>query len=987
MNDANVQEAYSKHDTRFTIPEAAEIDLAQLQKDLENQISGEVAFDDGAKGLYSTDASNYRQIPLGVVVPKNEEDIIKAVEICYKHKAPILTRGGGTSLAGQCCNVAVVIDISKYFNKVLDFQPEKKLVKVQSGILLDQLNDHVKKKDLVFGPDPSTHTHCTIGGMLGNNSCGVHSVMSEFAGNGARMEDNVESLTVLTYDGHKIEVGPVSEEELEAIIKEGGRRGKIYQKLKQLRDEHADEIREKFPDIPRRVSGFNLPQLLPENNFDLARALVGTEGTCVIFLDATLKLVDRPKASTLLVMGYKDIYEAGDHVPKVMEYEPVGLEGMDHRLVEFMKKKDLHTQHLSLLPKGDGWLIAEFGGDSKEDSRQYAEKVKGELEKEDTPPDMRVYPDMEQQEAIWDIRESGLGATAWVPGEVESVPGWEDSAVAPDQVGGYLKELSKLFDEYGHNPALYGHFGQGCIHCRVSFDLFTAEGLDKYKEFTVKATELVKEFGGSISGEHGDGQARGDLLDILYGENLVRAFREFKAIWDPEWKMNPGKVVQPYGQTTNLRWGTDYSPEPIETHFKYPEDEGDFRRSTLRCVGVGKCRRVEGGTMCPSYMVTLDEKHTTRGRARLLHEMVVGDVVKNRWKNEAVKEALDLCLSCKGCKGDCPVDVDMATYKAEFLAHYYEGKVRPRAAFAFGLIYWWARMASLAPRLTNWISGAPVLKNIVKKIGDVAPERELPKFATTTFRSWYKKNKKAAPEDAPKVILWADTFNNFFKPETLIAGKKVLEKAGYNVILPKKILCCGRPLYDWGMLDKAKKMLQEIMSSLQNEIRAGTHIVGLEPSCIAVFRDELTNFFPHDKDAARLKAQTFTFAEFLINEEINLPEFKKKAIIHRHCHHQAIMRFDNDEKVLKKLGLDYEILDSGCCGMAGAFGYEKGERYDVSIKAGERYLLPRVRKTDSETLVVADGFSCREQIEQCTERKPQHLAEIIYEAMSNGKEQ
>ncbi|ELR73118.1 lactate dehydrogenase like protein [Fulvivirga imtechensis AK7] len=980
-----MQDIYTSHDTRFSTPSSVDVDIYRLENDLRAVVSGEVNFDDGAKGLYATDASNYRQIPLGIVVPKHEEDIINAVKICHKYKAPVLTRGGGTSLAGQCCNVAVVIDVSKYFNKILDFNPEKKLIKVQTGLVLDELNRYIKDSDLIFGPDPATHTHCTIGGMIGNNSCGVHSVMAEFAGNGARMEDNVESLTILTYDGHKMEVGPVSGEELKTIIQKGGRKGEIFRKLKALSEEHEDEIRERFPDIPRRVSGYNLPELLPENNFNIARALVGTEGSCVVVLDATLKLINKPKAASLVVLGYKDIYEAGNNVPKVLEFEPVGLEGMDYRLVEFMKKKDLHPQHLSLLPEGDGWLIAEFGAEDQDKANKKANELIEALKKDDNPPSIRLYDNEKKQEAIWDIRESGLGATAWVPGEVESVPGWEDSAVAPGRVGEYLRDLNQLFTDYGYHPALYGHFGQGCIHCRVGFDLFTAEGLEKYQDFTIKATELVKRYGGSISGEHGDGQARADLLEIMYGENIVRAFREFKAIWDPDWKMNPGKVVQPYGLTTNLRWGTNYNPDKTKTYFQFPDDENDFRRSTLRCVGVGKCRRSEGGTMCPSFMVTHEEKHSTRGRARLLHEMVVGDVVKNKWKNESVKEALDLCLSCKGCKGDCPVDVDVATYKAEFLAHYYKGRIRPRAAFAFGLIYWWARLGSLMPGVVNWLSRAPVIKTIIKKMGDIASERELPKFAPNTFRQWYKRNNNGQAKNKSKVILWADTFNNFFKPETLIAGKEVLERAGYQVVIPEKILCCGRPLYDWGMLKQARRMLRVIISSLQADIRSGTPVVGLEPSCVAVFRDELTNFFPHDKDAARLKEQTFTLAEFLLKEDVDLPEYHKKALIHRHCHHQAIMKFDSDEEVLKKLGLKYQILDSGCCGMAGAFGYEEGARYEISIKAGERYLLPHVRKADRETIIMTDGFSCREQIEQCTDRSAKHLAEVLLEAMERGK--
>nr|WP_155175574.1 FAD-binding and (Fe-S)-binding domain-containing protein [Fulvivirga kasyanovii] len=956
-----------------------DVDLEELEQELKKEIEGEVRFDEGSKGLYSTDSSNYRQIPLGVVIPKTEADVIKTVELCHKYKAPILSRGGGTSLAGQCCNVAVVIDMSKYYNQVLHFDPQAKLVKVQPGIVLDEVNDHVKDEGLIFGPDPATHSHCTIGGMLGNNSCGVHSVMAEFAGNGARVEDNIESLTILTYDGLRMEVGPVSGERLEEIITEGGRKSEIYRQLKDLRDFYTDKIKTKFPDIPRRVSGYNLPELLPEKEFNLARALVGSEGTCAIILDATLKLIPSPEKHTLVVLGFDSIHEAGEHVPEIMKYKPIGLEGMDDMLISFMKRKNLHVEDIEHLPEGKGWLLVEFGGKDEDDVWKQANKLIENFKKKDNAPNIKSFESKKKEALIWEVRESGLGATAWVPGEPSSVPGWEDSAVPPEKIGGYLKALRDLFAKYDYHPALYGHFGQGCVHCRVEFDLLNEEGLEKYKKFSREAAHLVVKFGGSLSGEHGDGQSRADLLEIMYGKEIMQAFHDFKQIWDPEWKMNPGKIINGYGQTANLRAGNDYNPKEPETHFSYPEDNGSFSHATLRCVGVGQCRRHNSGIMCPSYMVTREEKHSTRGRARLLHEMLEGDVVKNGWKNEAVKEALDLCLACKGCKGDCPVSVDMATYKAEFLSHYYKGKIRPRTAYAFGLIYWWARLASLAPQIVNWASKTPILSDIIKFAGGIAPKRDIPRFAKKHFRKWFNDTGSAGQSNKPKVILWPDTFNNFLLPDTLKAGKNVLEAAGFQVILPQQMLCCGRPLYDYGMLDKAKKLLKEILQNLRHEIQAGVPVVGMEPSCVAVFRDELCNLIPHNHDAQRLKSQTFTLAEFLLTHamDFELPKLKKKAIIHRHCHHQAIMHFEEEKQVLNQMELDYEILDSGCCGMAGSFGYEKGERYDVSIKAGERVLLPRIREADNDTIIIADGFSCREQIKQCTSRKAWHLAEVI----------
>ena len=993
-------------DTRYETKYSLGVNRKALEKELKEAINGEVRFDEGSRALYSTDASNYRQIPIGVVLPKTEQDIINTINICRKYGSPILSRGGGTSLAGQCCNVAVMMDMSKYYNNVLHIDKEKKLVTIQPGIVLDEMRHTTEREaGLTFGPDPATHDHCTLGGMLGNNSCGVHSVMAQFFGYGARTSDNTETITVVTYDGVKMKVGPTSDEEYEQIQKEGGRKAEIYKKMKDLRDKYADLIRKKFPNIPRRVSGYNLPALLPENGFNVAHALVGSESTLVTITQATLKLITTPKERSLLVLGYPSLPDAGYAVPEIMKHEPIGLEGLDDLLIEFMRRKGLNVQDIPLLPQGNAWLMVEFGGNSKEDSDNKAKTLMEELKKKNNPPTMSLFDDPEQEEKLWKVRESGLGATAWVPGEPNGGPGWEDSAVDPKNVGDYLKDLRALFDKYGYKPSIYGHFGQGCIHCRVGFDFLTKEGIEKYKQFTVEAAHLVVKYGGSLSGEHGDGQARGDLLPIMYGDELVEAFKEFKSIWDPQWKMNPGKILNTYGQTNDLRLGTDYNPPKLKTHFQFPDDAFSWERITLKCVGVGECRRHEGGVMCPSYMVTREEMHSTRGRSRLLYEMLHGNVLKGGWQDKHVKEALDLCLACKGCKGDCPVNVDMATYKSEFLSHYYEKKIRPRTAYVFGWIYWWSRMASKMPEVVNFFMHAPVVSNITKAIAGIAPKRKMPKYAERTFRSWFFErqkvkarrqkldemsnkeqgimNKEGNQTANSKVILWADTFNNYFLPQTLVAGVEVLEAAGYEVVVPKKSMCCGRPLYDFGMLNTAKRMLLEIMETLYDDIIDGVPVVGLEPSCVAVFRDELHNLFPHDEQASRLSKQVFTLGEFLEKKapDFKIPELNRKAIVHGHCHHRSVMKMDCEKKVLQKTKLDFEVLPTTCCGMAGYFGYEKGKHYDVSIAAGEQTLLPAVRNADKQTIIISDGFSCREQIEQETERKGMHLAQVIQMAL------
>jgi FAD/FMN-containing dehydrogenase/Fe-S oxidoreductase len=919
------------------------INASSLARKLKKRLEGEVRFDTGSRALYATDGSNYRQVPIGVVLPKTVEDIEETVALCREYGAPILSRGGGTSLAGQCCNVAVVMDMSKYFNQIIEINPGEKYARVRPGLVLDNLRKATSQQHgLTFGPDPATHSHCTLGGMLGNNSCGVHSVLAQFHGGGPRTSDNTLELEVLTYDGTRMRVGATPEAELTKIISGGGRRSEIYARLKKLRDVYAELIRARFPDIPRRVSGYNLNDLLPENGFNVARSLVGSESTCVVILEARLQLIEQPKAVSLVVLGYPDVYSAAEHVCEIMEFEPNGLEGIDHKLISYMEQTGLHKKNLNLLPPGRGWLLVEFGGDSKSESDAKARDLMGALKQMPNAPSMKLYDDKEEEEQVWKVRESGLGATAFIPNKHDNWPGWEDSAVPPECVHSYLRDLRDLFHKFGYDASLYGHFGQGCIHCRIPFEMTTADGIKDYLRFTDEAADLVIRYGGSISGEHGDGQARGELLPKMFGPELYRAFVEFKSIWDPDWKMNPGKVVKAWSRDTNLRLGTDYHPWEPETHFKFAEDKNSFARAALRCVGVGNCRRDEGGTMCPSYMVTHEEEHTTRGRAHLLFEMLQGEVIEDGWRSKEVKDSLHLCLACKGCKGDCPVNVDMATYKAEFLSHYYKHRIRPPHALAFGLIHVWARLASIAPRLANFFSQNPPFSTWGKFLIGVAPERKLPAFAIETFKHWFRR-RGVFNEGQPRVLLFADTFNNHFHPQISKAAVEVLEDAGFQVIVPQADMCCGRPLYDYGMLDTAERWLKQILACLRDEIRGGTPMVVLEPSCCAVFRDELTGLFPHDQDAVRLKNQTFAFSEFLCRYAPQYPakRLNREALVHLHCHHRAIMKTEAEKELLERAGVRFEVPDEGCCGMAGAFGFEKGDAYDVSIKCGERKLLPR----------------------------------------------
>jgi FAD/FMN-containing dehydrogenase/Fe-S oxidoreductase len=952
----------------------------ELENEMKRVVKGEVRFDRGSRAMYATDASNYRQIPIGLVVPRDDEDVISAVAVCRKYGAPVLPRGAGTSLAGQCCNVAVVLDFTKYMNKILELDPDRQFARVQPGVVLDTLRNRAEEHHLTFGPDPSTHSRCSLGGMIGNNSCGTHSLLA------GKTVDNVEELRILLYDGTQMSVGATaSEGHIGAIIAEGGRRGAIYSKLRNIRDEYGDLIQARYPKIPRRVSGYNLDQLLPENGFHVARSLVGTEGTCAIVLEARVRLIRSPRHRTLVGLGYADTFSAADHVPEILKFQPIGLEGFEGSIVDGLKRSG--ALNLELLPHGRGLLLVEFGSDDAGEADRFGRQLIAELEGTADPPDIRLYTVSEARH-VWKIRESGARSASAAPGSPPAWEGWDDAAVAPEKLGGYLRDIRKLLDEYQYHSAFYGHFGHGCIHMRVSFDLESENGIRKYGEFVERAADLVVSYGGSLSGEHGDGQSRGALLPKMFGPKLIKAFVEFKSAWDPDNKMNPNKLVNAYLPTENLRLGADYNPLEPQTHFQFPDDGGSFAKATARCIGLGECRKHDSGSMCPSYMVTLEEEHSTRGRAHMLFEVLQGEVIRDGWKDEHVKKALDLCLSCKACKSECPTNVDVATYKAEFLAHYYQSRSRPLHAYAFGMIDRWARLGSVAPWLANLLTVAPGFRQILQSTLHLATQRRMPRLAHSTFQQRARKHRVptpgesrpelAAARDKREVILWADTFNNYFCPETSWAALTVLQGAGFKVTVPQMHLCCGRPLYDFGLLDTAKEYLRRILRVLSIQIDAGVPVVVLEPSCASVFRDELCNLFPIDPRAVRLRNQTYILSEFLEHHAPGYrpPNLDQKVLLHGHCHHKALMKLGDEESLLRKMGADLQSIDSGCCGMAGPFGFAK-DKFAMSQSVGERVLLPAVRNAPVDALIVSDGFSCREQIFQATGRRALHLAEAI----------
>ncbi|MCW8378201.1 FAD-binding and (Fe-S)-binding domain-containing protein [Streptomyces justiciae] len=971
--------------------------MSTLESALHHRVDGEVRFDAGSRAAYSTDASNFRQTPIGVVVPRTPEAAAEAVAVAREYDAPVLSRGGGTSLAGQCTNTAIVIDWSKYCHRVESVDPKARTCIVQPGIVLDDLNRQLAPTGLRFGPEPATHANCTIGGMIGNNSCGATAQAH------GKVVDNIARLEVLLYDGTRFWCGATSDDEYAAIERQGDLRATLYRRLRTLRDTHADEIRHRFPDIPRRVSGYNLDSLLPEHGFDVAGLLVGSESTLVTVLRAELKLVPVVKEQTLVVLGFPDIDTAADAVPEILPYEPIALEGVDSRLIRDERIKHLNPKARAQLPEGNAYLMVQFGGETVEESDEHAHRMLDGLHESEHDPKVAFFDDPSHEEELWQVREAGLGATAHIPGHPDTFEGWEDSAVPPDRLGEYLRRLRRLYEEFGYlsdtGPSLYGHFGHGCVHTRIPFDLYSADGVAAYRRFMERAADLVAEFGGSFSGEHGDGQSRGELLPRMFGEQLVSAFNELKGAFDPLNRMNPGKVVAPYRLDENLRLGGDWAPyAPRDLHFQFPDDGGSFAEAANRCVGVGKCRQLtsEGSVMCPSYQVTREEEHSTRGRARLLFEMLDGhgdSAIQDGWRSQAVHDALDLCLACKGCKRDCPADVDMATYKAEFLSHHYEGRWwrRPRAHLSMGWLPMLAQAVGrsrLAPAV-NALTHTPLLSAAAVTVAGVE-NRELPLFAGETLQQWFAHHEPYGDGARGSVLLWPDTFTNHFHPHVGRAAVALLEHAGWRVELPTEPLCCGLTWISTGQLGVAERVLGRTVRQLAPHVRDGGLVVVLEPSCAAVFRSDAHDLFPGDRDVRRLRDRTVTLAELLTEhspgyEPPQVPERSAHALAQVHCHQHAVLGWDADAELLRRAGVDAERLDSGCCGLAGNFGFEPGH-LDVSEACAERVLLPRLRDAAPETVVLADGFSCRTQVAEFDSggHEGVHLAELLAVGLPGG---
>jgi FAD/FMN-containing dehydrogenase/Fe-S oxidoreductase len=898
---------------------------------------------------YSSDASLYRVVPAAVVFPRHVDELPAIVEVSRSFGMPVTARGAGTSIAGNAVGAGIVVDFSRHLNKIRHIDAASATTVVQPGVILDDLQRAAAAHGLRFGPDPSTHSRCTIGGMLGNNACG-----SRALGYG-RTADNVVDIDVVTGTG----------ELLRATDTDSHGSSPMIAALRNVINSRLAVIRREFGRFGRQISGYSLEHLLPERGFDLAKAFVGSEGTWGLIREATLRLVHTPAAHSLLVLGYPDMATAADAVPALLAHRPVALEGIDTRIVNVARGRK-GASAVPSLPDGQGWLLVEFGGNEPAETaaRAQAALAAGEAK------DGWVVPNASAAAALWRIREDGAGLAARAT-DPPGLSGWEDAAVPPQLLGSYLREFESLMRESGLTGAPYGHFGDGCIHIRIDFPLHRPDGVRIFREFLTEAAQLVAGYGGSMSGEHGDGRARGELLPLMYSAEAIDTFAAVKRVFDPDDVLNPGVIVRPRPLDADLRQVLAH-PLRADLGFGYQHDGGDFSAAVHRCTGVGKCRVADGpGVMCPSYRATKDEKDSTRGRSRVLQELANGSMVRG-WRAPEVLESLDLCLSCKACSSECPTGVDMATYKAEVLYHRYRHRPRPAAHYSLGWLPRWAPVASLLPHQANRLASGR-FGEFGKRLAGVDPRRDLPAFAPQTFRRWFARHRRA-PGDP--VLLWVDTFTNHFAPQVGMAAVSVLEQAGYSVRIPQRRLCCGLTWISTGQLDTARKVLHRSVQALSETAASGIPIVGLEPSCTAVFRGDAAELLGAGDGVVAVSRAMATLAELLTGTEHWCPPNLSgtAAVVQPHCHHRAVLGFDADGEILRRAGVMSQIVD-GCCGLAGNFGAERGH-YDISVAVAENDLLPAVRETPG-AVVLADGFSCRTQLHQLVARRGLHLAELL----------
>ncbi|MGK5554049.1 FAD-binding and (Fe-S)-binding domain-containing protein [Actinomadura kijaniata] len=927
-------------------------------------LPGVVRTDLTARAAYSSDASVFRAVPVAVAEPRDRADLVRILEVAAAEGLPVTPRGGGTSIAGNALGPGVVVDLSRHLNRIVRIDPDARTAVVEPGVVLDDLRAAASRHGLTFGPDPSTHSRCTLGGMLGNNACGPHSVAW------GTTAANVESLTLLRPDGRELRAarGTSGDAATDAA-------------LTALRDAHLAALRTELGRFSRQVSGYGLHHLLPEHGFDVAKALVGSEGTCGLVTEATVRLVEAPAARALAVLGFPDVHTAAEQAPFAAAAGALTVEGMASDLLAALRSQPGRGGAGADLPPGGGWLYCEAGGATAAEARDAAHALAEAVRARVPDTTSVVVDDPARMRALWWIREAGAGIVTRPPDGGEAWAGWEDSAVPPRNLPAYLRDLYALMRGHGLRGVPYGHFGEGCLHLRLSFDLGTRPGLAAYRRFMEDAARLVVSHHGSISGEHGDGRARSELLPAMYSAGTLNAFAAFKRAFDPGNLLNPGIITDPAPLDAHLRPGPGRDALAVTPVHALARDNGSFTAAVHRCVGVGACRDPRAGAMCPSFKVTRDEVHSTRGRARVLAEMLRGESLPGGWRSTEVREALDLCLSCKACATECPVNVDMATYKAEFLHHHYRGRPRPRAHYAMGWLPLWSRLVTAAPftaALANRALATRPLAGAVKRLAGLEPRRDLPTFAPRTLRAWTRGRR---PQGAGRpVVLWPDTFTNFHAPEVGRAAVEVLEALGHRVVLPPGPVCCGLTWHSTGQLGMARRTLRRTLDVLAPALEAGLPVLGLEPSCTVMLREEAAGLLPDDPRAALLAARVTTLAELaLAGDGWPFGRLDRAAVTQFHCHQEAKGTTTADREVLERLGIAADVITAGCCGLAGNFGFEPGH-WEVSQACAGRELYPRLDAAPA-ALVHADGFSCRLQIAQGTARRPLHLAQLLHRAL------
>lgn len=931
---------------------------------IRDSIDGDFRDDAGTRAAFASDASNHRVLPQAVAFPRHAEDVASIVQVCGEENVPVTARGTGTNIAGNAIGPGLVLDFTRHMNTILSVDPDARRAVVEPGVILDSLRVRAERDGLTFGVDPSTHNRCTLGGMIGTNACGSHSVAW------GTTADNVHGLDLVLADGTATSVtahgrtGQPIPDSAAGLVKE----------LITVRDAYLGEIRTELGTFGRQISGYGLQYLLPEKNLDVAKALVGSEGSCALITAATVKLVKSPPVRHLVVAGYRDEYAAAVAAPVVAQAGPLTVEGMEAELVRASDSRPGPGQRPTL-PEGSAWLLVEVGGFDDADARAKAEEMR-RVVRDTGAVDVQIITGPAQR-GYWSIRERGAGLASRTADGQEAWPGWEDAAVPPENLGAYIRDFRSLLAKFNVHGMLYGHFGEGCLHIRIDHNLTTAEGVRHYRHFQEAAAEVVTTHGGSLSGEHGDGRARSELLDRQYTPRMLEAFGAFKHAFDPGKLLNPGIIVDPAPLDADLRnLGQQSSTKGLA--FAYSDDSGDFTKAVRRCVGVGSCRTPTGGGMCPSYRATQDERHSTRGRSRLLSEMLNGSLQEEGWHSTDVKDALDLCLSCKACHSECPVSVDMATYKAEFLYQHYKGRKRPASHYSMGWLPLWLRLASPVAPLVNLAMGIAPLARLAKALGGIDQQRVIPKLYRRTGRGAL--HRTAAPDaaGAQPVILWLDSFTDSFSPGVTGQAAALLRGAGYRPVPPARGLCCGLTWVSTGQLDVAKTVMRRTVTALDDG--SETPIIVLEPSCGAALRTDIVELLNTDA-AKRVSARVKSLAEALNGRGLEFDQsMPTKALAQFHCHQRSTFGTEADSELLISAGLDITSVTDGCCGLAGNFGFEKGH-YEVSVTCAEQSFMPALRQAGPGEEVIADGFSCRLQIEQIGKSPSKHLAQLLYERL------